>query len=70
MQIQTNAFNYADDDLGQTGVFLEPTLAMMNHSCMPNAMVQVIGGKAILRAELPLKAGDEIEISYTGKAGS
>lgn len=67
-KIQTNAFNYADDDLGQTGVFLEPTLAMMNHSCMPNAMVQVIGGKAILRAEVPIKAGDEIEISYTGKS--
>jgi hypothetical protein len=29
-------------------------------------MVQVIGGKAILRAELPLEAGNEIEISYTG----
>lgn len=66
-KIQTNAFNYADDDLGQTGVFLEPTLAMMNHSCMPNAMVQVVDGKAILRTEVPIKAGDEIEISYTGK---
>lgn len=40
---------------------------MANHSCLPNAMVQVIDGKAILRAETPLKAGDEIEISYTGQ---
>lgn len=40
---------------------------MMNHSCMPNAMVTVIGRKMILRAETEIKAGEEIEISYTGK---
>lgn len=53
-------------DLGQVGVFLEPTLAMANHSCVPNAVVQFVGRKAILRAERPIQAGDEIEISYTG----
>lgn len=53
-------------DLGQVGIFLEPTLAMANHSCIPNALVQFMGRKAILRAEMPIKAGDEIEISYTG----
>lgn len=39
---------------------------MANHSCVPNAIVQFIGRKAILTAERPIKAGDEIEISYTG----
>lgn len=53
-------------DLGEVGIFLEPTLAMTNHSCVPNAMVQFVGRKAVLRAETPIKAGDEIEISYTG----
>ncbi|KAF7546941.1 hypothetical protein G7Z17_g8059 [Cylindrodendrum hubeiense] len=38
---------------------------MANHSCIPNAMVQFIGRKAILRAESLIQAGDEIEISYT-----
>ncbi|EQL00233.1 MYND finger family protein [Ophiocordyceps sinensis CO18] len=38
---------------------------MANHSCVPNAIVQFIGRKAILTAERPIKAGDEIEISYT-----
>ncbi|KAK7430812.1 hypothetical protein QQZ08_002601 [Neonectria magnoliae] len=65
-KIQTNAFHRYDADLGQVGIFLEPTLAMANHSCIPNAMVQFIGRKAILRAETPIQAGDEIEISYTG----
>ena len=39
---------------------------MANHSCIPNAMVQFVGRKAILRAENPIKVDDEIEISYTG----
>ncbi|KAG8421595.1 hypothetical protein J3458_003461 [Metarhizium acridum] len=64
-KIQTNAFHRWDVDLGQVGVFLEPTLAMANHSCVPNAVVQFVGRKAILRAERPIQAGDEIEISYT-----
>ncbi|KAI5466723.1 hypothetical protein BGZ63DRAFT_468689 [Mariannaea sp. PMI_226] len=64
-KIQTNAFHRYDADLGQVGIFLEPTLAMVNHSCIPNAMVQFVGRKAILRAETPIEAGDEIEISYT-----
>ncbi|KAH7133634.1 hypothetical protein EDB81DRAFT_845137 [Dactylonectria macrodidyma] len=64
-KIQTNAFHRYDADLGQVGIFLEPTLAMANHSCIPNAMVQFIGRKAILRAESLIQAGDEIEISYT-----
>ncbi|OAQ91726.1 SET domain-containing protein [Purpureocillium lilacinum] len=64
-KIQTNAFHRFDADLGQVGLFLEPTLAMANHSCVPNAMVQFIGRTAVLRAERSIEAGDEIEISYT-----
>lgn len=66
LQIQTNAFHRYDADLGQVGIFLEPKLAMANHSCIPNAMVQFVGRKAILRAEKPIKVDEEIEISYTG----
>jgi SET domain-containing protein len=65
-QIHTNAFHRNDTDVGEVGIFLEPTLAMANHSCVPNAMVHFVGRKAILRAETPIKAGDEIEISYIG----
>ncbi|KAF4989369.1 hypothetical protein FDECE_14736 [Fusarium decemcellulare] len=64
-KIQTNAFHRYDADLGQVGIFLEPMLAMVNHSCIPNAVVQFVGKRAILRAERPIQVSDEIEISYT-----
>lgn len=38
----------------------------INHSCIPNAAVSFSGRKAFLRAELPIKEGDEITISYIG----
>lgn len=66
-QIQTNAFDRTDVDTGQAGIFLHPTLAMVNHSCVPNAAVSFTGRQAILRAELPIEEGDEITISYIGK---
>ncbi|PHH83960.1 hypothetical protein CDD83_2727 [Cordyceps sp. RAO-2017] len=64
-KIQTNAFHRHDADLGQVGLFLEPTLAMANHSCVPNALVRFVGRTAVLVAERPIEAGDEVEISYT-----
>ncbi|KAH6961402.1 hypothetical protein DER45DRAFT_520685 [Fusarium avenaceum] len=64
-KIQTNAFHRYDADLGQVGIFLGPKLAMANHSCIPNAMVQFVGRRAILRAEKPIEVDQEIEISYT-----
>lgn len=48
-------------------MFISPALAMVNHSCTPNAFVQFIGRKAVLRAYQAIKEGDEVEISYTGK---
>lgn len=40
---------------------------MINHSCIPNAVVSFSGRRAFLRAELPIKDGDEITISYIGR---
>lgn len=53
--------------MGVIGLFLEPTLAMANHSCIPNAAVQFIGRNALFIAENPIRAGDEIELAYTCK---
>ncbi|RCI07845.1 hypothetical protein L249_5811 [Ophiocordyceps polyrhachis-furcata BCC 54312] len=64
-KIQNNAFHIYDADLREEGIFLEPKLAMANHSCIPNALVHFVGRTAILTAERPIKAGDEIEIAYT-----
>ena len=67
IQIQTNAFDRSDPDTGAAGIFLDPVLAMANHSCIPNAFICFSGRNAILRAEDTIREGDEVEISYTGK---
>ncbi|CAK7243155.1 MAG: hypothetical protein STHCBS139747_004666 [Sporothrix thermara] len=63
-RVHTNAFDRRDPDLGLSGVFLDTTLAMANHSCLPNAVVCFAGQSAFLRAQQPIAPGDEITISY------
>ncbi|KAI0600882.1 hypothetical protein F4775DRAFT_607961 [Biscogniauxia sp. FL1348] len=63
-KLQVNSFNRLDADIGQTGLFLSPALAMVNHSCVPNAFVQFIGRKAVLHANQEIKKDEEIFISY------
>ncbi|KAI1504356.1 hypothetical protein F5X99DRAFT_423828 [Biscogniauxia marginata] len=63
-KLQVNSFNRLDADIGQNGLFLNFALAMVNHSCVPNAFVQFIGRKAILHAYQEIKKDEEIEISY------
>ena len=45
---------------------MDAGLAMVNHSCVPNAFVGFDGRTAVLRAERPIKEGEEITISYIG----
>jgi SET and MYND domain-containing protein len=49
-----------------TGIFLDAGLAMVNHSCVPNAFIGFDKRTAILRTERPIKEGEEITISYIG----
>ncbi|KAK3330872.1 hypothetical protein B0H66DRAFT_77985 [Apodospora peruviana] len=63
-RIQTNAFNRLDADTGTAGIFLDAVLAMINHSCVPNAFVGFDRRTAMLRAERNIEIGEEIEISY------
>ncbi|OHE93620.1 MYND finger [Colletotrichum orchidophilum] len=63
-KLQTNAFSRSEEYHETGGIFLDTRLAMMNHSCCPNAMVQFDGRKATLRAMSFIESGDEIEISY------
>ncbi|KAK4140402.1 uncharacterized protein C8A04DRAFT_14984 [Dichotomopilus funicola] len=62
--IQTNAFNRLDPDTGTAGIFLDAGLAMVNHSCVPNAFIGFEKRAAVLRAERPIQEGEEITISY------
>jgi hypothetical protein len=66
-QVQTNAFNMTDPDSGTAGIFLDSVLAMVNHSCNPNAFVNFDGRTATIRALEAIRDGQEIEISYIGK---
>ncbi|KAI0539258.1 hypothetical protein GGR58DRAFT_465025 [Xylaria digitata] len=61
---QVNSFNRLDEDVGQTGLFMNPSLAMVNHSCTPNSFVQFIGRQAVLHAYQEIKKDEEVEISY------
>ncbi|KAK4127142.1 SET domain-containing protein [Parathielavia appendiculata] len=63
-KIQTNAFNRLDADTGMGGIFLDAGLAMVNHSCVPNAFIGFDKRTAVLRAERPIQEGEEITISY------
>ncbi|KAJ2973000.1 hypothetical protein NUW58_g9053 [Xylaria curta] len=63
-KLQVNSFNRLDEDVEQTGLFMNPALAMVNHSCIPNAFVQFVGRKAVLHAYQEIKKDEEIEISY------
>ncbi|KAI8632248.1 SET domain-containing protein [Xylariaceae sp. FL1651] len=63
-KLQVNSFNRLDDDVGQTGLFMNPALAMVNHSCIPNAFVQFVGRQAVLHAYEEIKKDEEVEISY------
>lgn len=60
----SNAFRVTLPDDTPIGLCFEPTLALANHSCSPNAVV-VFDGRAIsLRALTEIKQGEEIFISY------
>ncbi|KAK4170166.1 hypothetical protein QBC43DRAFT_249275 [Cladorrhinum sp. PSN259] len=63
-QVQTNAFNRLDPDTGAAGIFLDPGLAMVNHSCVYSAFVGFERRVATLRAAQQIEEGDEITISY------
>ncbi|KAI1856978.1 uncharacterized protein JN550_013544 [Neoarthrinium moseri] len=63
-KLQVNSFNREDEDTGDSGIFVNPALAMVNHSCVPNAFVKFAGRKASLHAYRAIKEGEEVEISY------
>ncbi|KAI1103304.1 hypothetical protein F4804DRAFT_232766 [Jackrogersella minutella] len=63
-RLQVNSFSRLDADIGQGGMYVNAALAMINHSCIPNAFVQFVGRKAILHADREIKKGEEITITY------
>ncbi|XP_077566906.1 N-lysine methyltransferase SMYD2-B-like [Stigmatopora nigra] len=63
-QVSCNGFTVEDEELSHVGTAIYPDVALINHSCLPNATVTFEGIKAEIRAVKEMKPGDEVLISY------
>ncbi|XP_049335007.1 N-lysine methyltransferase SMYD2-B isoform X5 [Astyanax mexicanus] len=63
-QVNCNGFTVEDEELSHLGSAVFPDVALMNHSCCPNAIVTYRGTLAEVRAVQDVSAGDEILTSY------
>ncbi|RKF54843.1 SET domain and MYND-type zinc finger protein 6 [Erysiphe neolycopersici] len=63
-RISCNAFRATLPDATPIGIFFEPTISLVNHSCVPNAHVVSEGRIMTLHSLLNIAAGEEIFISY------
>ena len=62
--MSTNAFRATLADDTPVGLCFEPTVALANHSCYPNAVVLFDGRCLSLRALNSIQKGEEILVSY------
>ncbi|KAI0175587.1 hypothetical protein GGR52DRAFT_319014 [Hypoxylon sp. FL1284] len=68
-KLEVNAFSRKDEDYDEGGFYVNAALAMINHSCVPNADVKFVGRRAVLYAYGAIKEGEEITISYIETTG-
>lgn len=63
-QVACNGFTIEDDELSHLGTAVYPNVALLNHSCLPNAIITFKGTAAHIRVVKDMKPGDEVFISY------
>ncbi|CAL9692416.1 unnamed protein product [Knipowitschia caucasica] len=63
-QVSCNGFTIEDEELSHLGTAVYPDVALLNHSCLPNAIITFKGTSAEIRAIKVMKPGDEVFISY------
>ncbi|KAK3563264.1 hypothetical protein QTP86_019342 [Hemibagrus guttatus] len=63
-QVNCNGFTIEDEELSHLGSAVFPDVALMNHSCNPNAIVTYNGTVAEVRAVQKISPGEEIFNSY------
>ncbi|GLI63619.1 hypothetical protein VaNZ11_006634, partial [Volvox africanus] len=55
-----------EEQVGHLGIF--PSFSMLNHSCLPNAVNFVVGGRMLVVAARSIQKGSEVLINYLGRA--
>ncbi|AQK63621.1 Histone-lysine N-methyltransferase ASHR1 [Zea mays] len=64
MQFACNAHTICDPELRPLGTGLYPVISIINHSCVPNAVLIFDGRTAYVRALQPINKDEEVSISY------
>ncbi|XP_062214848.1 histone-lysine N-methyltransferase ASHR1 isoform X2 [Phragmites australis] len=59
-----NAHTICDPELRPLGTGLYPVISIINHSCVPNAVLIFDGRTAVVRALQPIGKDEEVSISY------
>ncbi|KAJ0024550.1 hypothetical protein Pint_08233 [Pistacia integerrima] len=70
MQLACNAHTICDSELRPLGTGLYPVISIINHSCLPNAVLVFEGRLGVVRAVQHIPKGAEVLISYIETAGS
>lgn len=65
-----NAHTICDPELRPLGTGLYPVLSIINHSCVPNAVLIFEGRTAYVRALQPISKNEEVSISYIETAAT
>ncbi|TQS37701.1 hypothetical protein Golomagni_01815, partial [Golovinomyces magnicellulatus] len=63
-RISCNSFHATLPDATSVGLAFDPEIALVNHSCAPNAHVIFEGRNMILQSLIPIQKGQELFISY------
>ncbi|KAI9200819.1 hypothetical protein LWI28_013750 [Acer negundo] len=69
-KLACNAHTICDSELRPLGTGLYPVISIINHSCLPNAVLVFEGRFAVVRAVQHIPKGGEVLISYIETAGS
>lgn len=69
-KLACNAHTICDSELRPLGTGLYPVISIINHSCLPNAVLVFEGRLAVVRAVQHVPKGAEVLISYIETAGS
>ncbi|KAG0555743.1 hypothetical protein KC19_11G000800 [Ceratodon purpureus] len=65
-----NAHTICDEEVRPLGTGFYPVISIINHSCLPNAVLHFDGNRAAVRAVDDIHEGTEITISYVELAAS